>query len=112
MIASVRRLVACSGPAPCLPPLVSRREVIQAGAALIPLGWATAPLLEGKVLLENLFVAPRMGAAGLVLPAGMTRRLPVGMELDAPPGRDSEVLAIGVAIEKILGRIPGPASAG
>ena len=66
------------------------------------------PLEEGKVILENLFVAPRMGAAGLSLPAGMTRGLPVGLELDAPPGKDSELLGIGMAIEKILGRIPPP----
>lgn len=53
-------------------------------------------------------MAPRMGAAGLVLPAGLTRGLPVGMELDAPPGNDSALLGIGIAIERILGRIPGP----
>jgi len=75
------------------------------GETIAPKG---KPLQEGKVILENLFVAPRMGAAGLVLPAGLTRGLPVGMELDAPPGKDSELLGIGIAIEKILGRIPGP----
>ena len=66
------------------------------------------PLEEGLVILENLFVAPRMGAPGLCLPAGLTNGLPVGLELDALPGQDSELLGIGVAIEKILGRIPGP----
>jgi mandelamide amidase len=65
-------------------------------------------LVQGKVILENLFVAPRMGAAGLSLPAGMTNGLPVGLELDALPGNDRMLLGIGVAIEKILGPIPPP----
>ncbi len=66
------------------------------------------PLEVGKVILENLFIAPRMGAAGLNIPAGLTRGLPVGLELDALPGRDSELLGIGIAVEKVIGRIPAP----
>jgi len=66
------------------------------------------PLEEGKVILENLFIAPRMGAAGLSLPAGLTRGLPVGLELDAPPGRDSELLGIGITVQKVIGRIRPP----
>ena len=63
---------------------------------------------EGKVLMRNLFMAPRMGAAALSLPVGLTRGLPVGLELDALPGHDSELLGLGMAIEKVLGRIPPP----
>jgi len=32
----------------------------------------------------------------------------VGLEIDGLPGEDRKVLAIGVAIEKILGRIAAP----
>jgi indoleacetamide hydrolase len=63
---------------------------------------------EGKVLMRNLFIAPRMGAAGLSLPVGLTRGLPVGLELDALPGHDSELLGLGMAVEKVVGRIPPP----
>jgi len=34
--------------------------------------------------------------------------LPVGIELDALPGQDSALLGIGIALERILGPIPGP----
>ena len=64
---------------------------------------------EGKVLMRNLFMAPRMGAAALSLPVGLTRALPVGLELDALPGHDSELLGLAMAVEKVVGRIPPPA---
>ena len=63
---------------------------------------------EGKLLIHNVFIAPRMGAPGLVLPAGMTRGLPVGMELDALPGNDRLLLAVGIAVQAGIGRIPAP----
>ena len=65
---------------------------------------------EGKVLMRNLFLAPRIGGAGLSLPVGLARGLPVGLELDTLPGHDSELLGLGVAIEKVVGRIPPPFS--
>src|ERR1700752_593287 len=34
---------------------------------------------EGKVLMRNLFIVPRIGAAALSLPVGLTRGLPVGL---------------------------------
>jgi mandelamide amidase len=63
---------------------------------------------EGKVLMRNVFIAPRLGAAALSLPVGLTRGLPVGLELNALPGHDSELLGLGMAIEKVIGRIPPP----
>jgi indoleacetamide hydrolase len=45
----------------------------------------------------------------LVLPAGMTAGgLPVGLELDALPGTDRRLLALGLSLEKTLGTIPPP----
>jgi len=30
------------------------------------------------------------------------------LQLDAPPGHDSELLGLGIAVERVLGRIPAP----
>ena len=49
-----------------------------------------------------------IGVPGLSLPIGLTARgLPVGIELDSRPGRDRDLLAIGMALEE--GRTPLPA---
>jgi len=49
------------------------------------------------------------GLPGLSVPAGLSNQgLPVGLEIDGLPGEDRKVLAIGVTIEKILGRIAAP----
>jgi mandelamide amidase len=46
---------------------------------------------------------------GLSLPAGLTcSGLPVGLELDGPYGSDNNLLAIGFAVERILGSLPAP----
>src|SRR5262245_3137164 len=50
------------------------------------------------------------GIPGLTLPAGLgsSTGLPVGNSLDGPRGRDQRLLAIGIAIERVLGRTPPP----
>ena len=49
------------------------------------------------------------GIPGLSLPAGMTKAgLPVGIEIDGPEGSDQQVLAIGLALETILPKLPAP----
>jgi mandelamide amidase len=49
------------------------------------------------------------GIPGLSLAAGLTPSgLPVGMEVDAPAGTDRRLLAIGLAIEAILPKLPPP----
>lgn len=63
---------------------------------------------EGKVLMQNVFIAPRLGAAALSVPVGLTGGLPVGLELDALPGHDSELLGLDMAVQKVVGRIPPP----
>jgi mandelamide amidase len=46
---------------------------------------------------------------GLSLPIGLTRDgLPVGIELDAPSGRDHALLAIGLAYEASRPALPAP----
>jgi mandelamide amidase len=63
---------------------------------------------EIRGITTNLFAGPRFGAPGLSLPSGMSKGLPVGLELDALPGDDGKLLALGVAVEKVLGHIPPP----
>jgi indoleacetamide hydrolase len=47
--------------------------------------------------------------ASLVLPAALTvDGLPVGMEFASLSGKDREVLALGLSLEKVLGPIPAP----
>jgi mandelamide amidase len=36
-------------------------------------------------------------------------KLPVGLELDGPAGSDRRLLAIGLALEPVFGRLPPPA---
>jgi mandelamide amidase len=49
------------------------------------------------------------GLPCLVLPAGMTSAgLPVGFEFDALPGKDRDLLSLGLSLEQALGAIPAP----
>ena len=60
-------------------------------------------------LARNVDPGSNAGLPGLSVPAGLSNQgLPVGLEIDGLPGEDRKVLAIGVAIEKILGRIAAP----
>ena len=57
----------------------------------------------GRVMARNLAVGSVAGLPGLVLPAGFTANgLPVGLELDAPQGRDRMLLSLGVALEPVI----------
>ena len=62
----------------------------------------------GEVLARGTFLAPRVGAPSLSLPVGLTQGLPVGLQLDALPGDDSKLLAVGMAVETVIGAIPPP----
>ena len=63
---------------------------------------------EVEAIVPNLRFGPRLGAPGLVIPAGLTEGLPVGLELEGLPGDDSRVLGLGLAVEKVLGPLPPP----
>jgi len=70
-------------------------------------GGALAPTFE--TMIRNTDPASNAGLPGLSFYAGMTLRgLPVGLEIDGPVGRDVELLAMGLAIEAILGTAPTP----
>ena len=61
--------------------------------------------------IQNTDPGSNAGVPGIQIPValGATSKLPVGMELDGPAGSDRRLLSIGLALEKLLGRIPAPA---
>jgi len=62
-----------------------------------------------QVLIRNVDPGSNAGIPGLAQPAGMTGGgLPVGLEIDGPLGSDRRLLAIGLAIEQLLGKPPAP----
>jgi mandelamide amidase len=60
------------------------------------------------ILTRNTWWGARLGAPGLVIPAGLVSGLPVGLELESLPGDDGRLLALGIAVEKLLGPLPPP----
>jgi len=62
------------------------------------------------LLIQNTDPAGNAGIPGIQIPAGLGSKtgLPVGLELDGPSGSDRRLIALGLAIEKLLGRIPAP----
>lgn len=57
---------------------------------------------------RNIAPSSSAGLPSIVLPGGMTSGLPVGIELDGPVGSDRELLALGLAIEHVIGPVPAP----
>ena len=62
------------------------------------------------LFIRNTDPGSNAGIPGLTVPAGLgpSTGLPVGLSLDGPRGSDERLLAIGMAIEKLLGRTPPP----
>lgn len=60
-------------------------------------------------IARNISPASTLGLPALVLPCGLTAGgLPVAIELDGPAGSDRRLLAIGMAVEAVLGPLPAP----
>jgi indoleacetamide hydrolase len=58
---------------------------------------------------RNLALGSCASMACLILPAGSTLNgLPVGIEFEALPGKDRDLLALGLSLEKALSPAPGP----
>lgn len=63
------------------------------------------------LFIQNTDPGSNAGVPGVQVPIGLgaTSKLPVGLEIDGPAGSDRRLVAIGVAIERVLGRIaPAP----
>ncbi|MTH76931.1 amidase family protein [Paracoccus aestuariivivens] len=73
---------------------------------------ASAPEVFGS-FIRNADPSSNAGIPGLSLAAGLgpVTGLPVGIELDGPEGSDRRLLAIGMAIESLLGRTSLPEAA-
>ncbi len=58
--------------------------------------------------IQNTDPGSNAGVPGIQLPMGMGTavKVPIGLELDGPAGSDRRLLAIGMAIEGVLGRLP------
>ena len=61
-------------------------------------------------VIRNTDPGSNAGLPGLQLAAGLGPKsgLPVGLELDGPAGSDRRLIAIGLAIEALIGRLPPP----
>lgn len=58
---------------------------------------------------RNVSLSSLASLASLVLPAGLTTSgLPVGLEFDALPGTDRQLLGLGVSLQRALGSIQAP----
>lgn len=62
------------------------------------------------LFIQNTDPGSNAGVPGIQVPValGASSKLPVGLELDGPAGSDRRLLAIGMAVEKVFGRLPPP----
>lgn len=62
------------------------------------------------LIIQNTDPGSNAGIPGIQIPValGATSKLPVGLELDGPAGSDRRLLAIGVALDSVFGRLPPP----
>ena len=66
---------------------------------------------DRTLLIQNTDPGSNDGVPGLQIPLalGATSELPIGIELDGPAGSDRRLVAIGLALEKVFGRLAAPA---
>jgi mandelamide amidase len=87
-------IAALAYPTTALPAAPAEAETVVLNGAPVPVFAA---------YLRNVDPASNAGLPGLSLPIGATREgLPVGLALDAAPGADEQLLALGIECEKAL----------
>jgi indoleacetamide hydrolase len=76
----------------------------------IPANAEASSLGNFLLFIQNTDPGSNAGLPGLTLPIGRGNAsgLPIGLELDGPAGSDTRLLAIGMALEKLYGRIDPP----
>jgi len=85
----------------------SRVPAPRIGAVDVEIRGVKVPVDEA--VARNISAGSTAGLPGLVLPIGLAASgLPVALEFDGPAGGDRTLLALGLALEKALGKIPGP----
>jgi Asp-tRNA(Asn)/Glu-tRNA(Gln) amidotransferase A subunit family amidase len=68
-----------------------------------------APAPTFMTFIRNTDPGSVAGLPGLSVPAGASAAgLPVGLEIDGPAGTDARLLALGLALEALLPRLPAP----
>lgn len=62
------------------------------------------------LFIQNTDPGSNAGIPGIQVPIalGATSKLPIGLELDGPAGSDQRLLAIGIALDGVFGRLPPP----
>lgn len=62
------------------------------------------------LFIQNTDPGSNAGIPGIQIPIalGATSKLPIGLELDGPAGSDRRLLAIGMALDAVFGRLPPP----
>jgi Asp-tRNA(Asn)/Glu-tRNA(Gln) amidotransferase A subunit family amidase len=62
------------------------------------------------LFIQNTDPGSNAGLPGLTLPValGASSKLPIGVELDGPAHSDRRLLAIGLSLQKVFGRLPSP----
>jgi indoleacetamide hydrolase len=64
---------------------------------------------EFNTLLRNTHLSGVVGTPSLVVPAGVSSTgLPVAISLEGMPDHDDQLLSLGLSVEAVLGRVPGP----
>ncbi|MDB5859889.1 MAG: indole acetimide hydrolase [Ramlibacter sp.] len=68
----------------------------------------SSSLANFLLFIQNTDPGSDAGVPGIQLPMGMgaSSGMPIGLELDGPAGSDRRLVAIGMAIEAVLGRVP------
>ena len=70
----------------------------------------SSSLANFGLYIQNTDPGSNAGIPGLQIPLmlGASSKLPIGLELDDPAGSDRRLIAIGLALEQVFGRLPAP----
>ena len=76
----------------------------------IPAQPDSSSLANFILFIQNTDPGSNAGLPSIQIPValGASTKLPVGLELDGATGSDRRLLSIGMAFEKVFGRLPAP----